>query len=96
MNPMLEARAFRIWRFAAPLKWDCTHVEIASATGMTLSQVKHTIAAKGWGYRIHKWRHSEEATVTSRATISGRAAYHRSRGHRVDENEIDLLQLMGV
>lgn len=94
MTPQLEARAFAIWRYAAPLKWDCTHAEIARATGLSCSQIRHAIHAKGWGGRIAKWGHSAEAGAENLRI--GNAASHKSRGHRVDENELDLLQLMGA
>lgn len=51
MTAQLNARAFLIWRYAAPRQWDVSYDEIADATGLTRMQVQGIIKRKDWGGR---------------------------------------------
>lgn len=47
-----EALAFRIWQFAEPLGWNCTHGEVAEAIGEPMASVRSVCALKQWSGRL--------------------------------------------
>ena len=47
-----EAKAFRLWRAAEALAWDCTLAEAARQAGIGIGAAKHIAAKKGWRDRF--------------------------------------------
>jgi hypothetical protein len=90
MTKKLEARAFAIWRYANPREWDVSCDEIADATGLTRSQVNTTIGAKGWGGKIGRGRAFRVYNTSQMASLR-----EKNKGHRFDENALDLCQIIG-
>lgn len=43
-----RATAFRIWRAAESVNWDCTAKEVAEELGLTPETIHKTCKAKGW------------------------------------------------
>ncbi len=43
-----KANAFRIWRAASSVNWDCTAKELSDETGLAESTVRKICAEKGW------------------------------------------------
>ena len=61
MSPRLEAYAFRIWRFAEPLAWNCTIGEIAEGTGIHGPTIGHVCNVKDWRRRLRTSERDDEA-----------------------------------
>jgi hypothetical protein len=83
MTPHIEALAYRIWAYANPREWDCSHAEIADGTGISIDMVAQVISAKGWKGRVPRGGPMEAAN----------GALHR-RGYAIDHNIIGVDQLM--
>lgn len=85
-----DARAFAVWRYANAQDWDCSYDEIADATGLTHNQVKETFRRENWFGRIGSGSRGG-------AIGGGRSSKaHRTKGHRFDENALDLCELIGA
>jgi predicted secreted protein len=66
-KPVSAALAFRIWRYAEPLGWDCTAAEIADALGEPINRIVAICRHRGWNHKLRKvtrdertddWRYS--------------------------------------
>jgi hypothetical protein len=52
MNPRSAALAFRIWRYAEPLGWDCTVAEIADDLREPVQRVRAICQHRGWNRKL--------------------------------------------
>jgi len=52
MTPKSEALAFRVWAYAAPRGWDCTHKEVAEALDASPYTIGNISRWKGWSGRF--------------------------------------------
>jgi hypothetical protein len=52
LSPTTEAMAFRIWQYAEPLGWNCTHADVAKAIGETTQRVRRVCELKEWNGRM--------------------------------------------
>ncbi|MEM9043501.1 MAG: hypothetical protein AAGC81_02315 [Pseudomonadota bacterium] len=52
----LEVHAFRVWRVASSVGWDCTLSEVAEELDMPPSLVGRVLRLKGWRERIRDGR----------------------------------------
>ena len=51
-NARQEALAFRIYIHCTPLGWDCTHMDVANALGVSWQRVVGVCRSKGWAHRL--------------------------------------------
>jgi len=84
-----EATAFRIWRAAQSVDWDCTMAEIARELGMTPSAVHSTARRKGWISRFNP-----DAVSLARAPAGRKGVAARSLN--TTGAELDLCDMMGL
>lgn len=54
-----KANAFRIWRLATSVGWDCSAVDLAKELGLTAEAVRFICKQKGW--KLQDGRYSSEA-----------------------------------
>ena len=54
-----KANAFRIWRLATSVGWDCSAVELAKELGLTAEAVRIICKQKGW--QLQDGRYCSEA-----------------------------------
>lgn len=57
MTAKLMANEYRIWCAASAVNWDCTINDIAEATGLARSTVRHALYRRGWLERVADDRH---------------------------------------
>lgn len=89
MSPHMEALAYRIWAYANPREWDCSHAEIADGTGISYSMVGYVISAKGWGGRVPQQSNGKGSDILQKMY----ATKHRN-GQNIDPNLLAVDQLM--
>lgn len=63
LSPRMEAHAFRIWQFAAPVEWNCTIEDIEAATGIRAQTIGYVLNLKGWRNRVRLGRSERNIAV---------------------------------
>jgi len=86
-TPRIEAHAFRIWQFAAPLEWNVTIGEISEKLDIPVVSIRYVIDIKRWAGRIGKSRRVSD--INARTML----VHHHSVGHSVDVNRLELTEL---
>jgi len=89
MTPHIEALAYRIWAYASPREWECSHAEISDWTGISVAMVAHVIRAKGWQGRVPHASNENRSEILQKTY----ATKHHN-GQNIDPNLLAVDQLM--
>ena len=92
LSPRLEAHACRIWGIAREHDWKITQQAVADTLGIPKQTVSDVVIAKGWQ---PKFSARNECEVSMSKRTHAYTLRERRKGHNVDVNALDLVELMG-
>jgi hypothetical protein len=82
-----EATAFRLWKFATLLGWDCTIGECARAAGINETTAKMVIRRKGWAYKFN-------CDAANEARSGGARKGNAKRHQHTHSDAVDVYDMM--
>jgi hypothetical protein len=81
-NPRSAALAFRIWRYAEPLGWDCTVAEIADELRESTQTVNNICWRRGWNRKLRTVTRTDGCNNSTAAYGFSEAATHSIARYR--------------